>query len=402
MITQLIIFRRSKIMSKEFKFVSITTENNPDLGYLGYYCSERVTLDDIISSDDIPEDIKIDPHIYEIRKSDDGRRKATIEPSVIVNFDGCFITSEDVFGSMKYIKDKYLNILKFRYETSTLESRNRKVKVKRKNKHHRINTGIDYDIYYMLYLNCDDTNIRHEALTYALNSIHNNLVLKCPEEYEESVIVLSDSENYPNIPIFNNLTEASSAIAVCQGKESKLEDSYLMKIISKIISCVRYKYPVKIAFVMLDENEVNEMIRVNDAPEINSESIIINTDNCLTPAVEDACTNIINACNLYHKFTAETIGEMRDKIISIIYDAYEHEYNTISVSNVKIRITTADGNAYQKRKICILAHFILTVAWCCGITLLLPDDWHLISTCNIEKYDESGENIPTEMEENAD
>lgn len=389
-------------MSKEFKFVSITTENNPDLGYLGYYCSERVTLDDIISSDDIPEDIKIDPHIYEIRKSDDGRRKATIEPSVIVNFDGCFITSEDVFGSMKYIKDKYLNILKFRYETSTLESRNRKVKVKRKNKHPRINTGIDYDIYYMLYLNCDDTNIRHEALTYALNSIHNNLVLKCPEEYEESVIVLSDSENYPNIPIFNNLTEASSAIAVCQGKESELEDSYLMKIISKIISCVRYKYPVKIAFVMLDENEVNEMIRVNDAPEINSESIIINTDNCLTPAVEDACTNIINACNLYHKFTAETIGEMRDKIISIIYDAYEHEYNTISVSNVKIRITTADGNAYQKRKICILAHFILTVAWCCGITLLLPDDWHLISTCNIEKYDESGENIPTEMEENAD
>lgn len=384
-------------MSKKFKLVSITTEDNPNLGYLGYYCSDRVTKDDVISSNYIPEDIKINPHIYSIRS--DGTRKATIEPSVTINFDGCFITNEDIFESNENARcDKYLNILRFKYETP----KNVKVKVKKKNKHPRINTGIDYDIYYMLYLNCDDTNIRHEALTHALNSIHNNLVLKCPEEYEESVIVLSDSENYPNIPIFNNLTEASSAIVVCQGKESELEDSYLMKIISKIISCVRYKYPVKIAFVMLDENEVNEMIRVNDAPEINSESIIINTDNCLTPAVEDACTNIIDACNLYHKFTAETIGEMRDKIISIIYDAYEHEYNAISVSNVKIRITTADGNVYQKRKICILAHFILTVAWCCGITLILPDDWGLISTCNIEKYDESGENIPTEMEEIAD
>ena len=378
-------------MSKKFRLVSIITENNPNLSYLGYYCSERVTIDDVISSRYIPDDIKMNPHIYSIRS--DGTRKATIEPSVTINFDGCFITNGNIFESNKNAqRDKYLNILKFNYETS----KNVKVKAKKKNKHPRINTGIDYDIYYMIYLNCDDTNIRHEALTYALNSIHNNLVLKCPEEYEESVIVLSDSENYPSIPIFNNLTEASSAIAVCQGKESELEDSYLMKIISKIISCVRYTYPVKIAFVMLDENEVNEMVHVNDVSEINTESITINTDNCLTLAVENACTNIINACNLYHKFTADTIGEMRDKIISIIYDAYEHECNGISISNIKIKITTADGNAYQKRKIGILAHFILTVAWCCGITLLLPDDWGLISTCNIEKYDESEENIPDE------
>lgn len=378
-------------MSKKFKLVSIITEDNPNLGYLGYYCSERVTMDDVISSRYIPEDIKMNPHIYSIRS--DGTRKATIEPSVTINFDGCFITNGNIFESNKnYQRDKYLNILKFNYETS----KNVKVKVKKKNKHSRINTGIDYDIYYMIYLNCDDANIRHEALTYALNSIHNNLVLKCPEEYEESVIVLSDSENYPSIPIFNNLTETSSAIAVCQGKESELEDSYLMKIISKIISCVRYKYPVKIAFIMLDENELNEMVHANDVSEINSESIIINTDNCLTLAVENACTNIINACNLHHGFIADTIGEMRDTIISIIYDAYEHGYNGISISNIKIRITTADGNVYQKRKVGILAHFILTVAWCCGITLLLPDDWHLISTCNIEKYDESEENIPDE------
>lgn len=387
-------------MSKKFRLVSIITENNPNLGYLGYYCSERVTMDDVISSSYIHEDIKMNPHIYSIRS--DGTRKATIEPSVTINFDGCFITNENIFESNKNAqRDKYLNILKFKY-VNYKTSKNVKVKVKKKNKHPRINTGIDYDIYYMIYLNCDDANIRHEALTYALNSIHNNLVLKCPEEYEESVIVLSDSENYPDIPIFNNLTEASSAIAVCQGKESEMEDSYLMKIISKIISCVRYRYPIKIAFIMLDENEVNEMVHVNDVPEINTRSIIIDTDNCLTPAVENACTNIINACNLYHEFTVDTIGEMRDKIISIIYDAYEDGYNGISISNVKIRITTADGNVYQKRKIGILAHFILTVAWCCGITLLLPDDWRLISTCSIEKYDESEENILIEMEENAD
>lgn len=401
MITQLIIFRRNKIMSKEFKFVSITTENNPNLGYLGYYCSERVTLDDIIWSDDIPVDIKVDPHIYEIRKSDDGRRKATIEPSVIVNFDGCFITSKNIFGSMKYIKDKYLNILKFRYETPTLESKNRKVKVKKKNKHPRINTGISYDIYYMVYLTHSNENIRHEAHVYTLNAIHNNLVLKCRDEYTNSQIVLSDSESYPDIPMFVKYKDTTtSVIAICHGKESNIEDSYLMKIVAKVISSIRHDYNVKISFAALEADELFAHVNksISNIKPVKHEPIIapvtIDPNKYLTTTVENACVSIINAYNTYHEFTADEIGEIRDGVISAINDAYEHGYNALSIPCAKIKITTSGDKQQPKRKIGILAHFIIAV-WSLNI-LSGPGDWNRLSECMIEDCDESEENIPDE------
>lgn len=386
-------------MSNKFRLVSITTENNPNHVYLGYYCSERVTLDDIISSDEISEEIKADPHIYEIRKSDNDRCKATIEPSVIVNFDGCFITSKDIFDSMKYIKDKYLNILKFRYGNSTLESRNRKVKVKRKNKHPRINTGINYDIYYMVYLTHSNENIRHEAHVYALNAIHNNLVLKCRDEYTNSQIVLSDSESYPEIPMFVKYKDTTtSAIAICHGKESNIEDSYLMKIVAKVISSIRYNYNVKISFAALEEDE----LFAHDSKSISNiepakhdpiiTPVIIEPDKYLTPTVENACASIINAYNTYYEFTADEIGEMRDGVISVINDAYEHGYNALSIPCAKIKITTSAGKPYPKRKIGILAHFILAV-WSLNI-ISGPGDWVRFMECKIEEYDESEDNIP--------
>lgn len=99
----------------KFKFVTIKVKEN-DIPLVGYYSNERVTADSVHEANSLPEDIKADPYIYYIRRSDDGRRKATIEPRVFVNFDGSFVTNRDIFESMKDVEDKCLCIESFHYE----------------------------------------------------------------------------------------------------------------------------------------------------------------------------------------------------------------------------------------------------------------------------------------------
>ena len=101
-------------MNKHFQSVNITTEDNPNPGYWGYFCSQRVSEDDIKESDSLPESIKSNPYIYKIRNSDDGSHKATIEPKAAINFAGSFITDEDLFKSFNDEDDKYLSIIKFK------------------------------------------------------------------------------------------------------------------------------------------------------------------------------------------------------------------------------------------------------------------------------------------------
>lgn len=99
----------------KFKFATIKVKES-DIPLVGYYSNERVTTDSVHEANSLPEDIKADPHIYYIRRSDDGRRKATVEPKVFVNFGGSFVTSRDIFESMKDAEDKYFCIEKFQYE----------------------------------------------------------------------------------------------------------------------------------------------------------------------------------------------------------------------------------------------------------------------------------------------
>ena len=101
-------------MNKRFQSVNIATEDNPNPGYWGYFCSQHVSEDDIKESNSLPESIKSNPHIYKIRNSDDDSHKATIEPKAVINFAGSFITDEDLFKSFNEEDDKYLSIIKFK------------------------------------------------------------------------------------------------------------------------------------------------------------------------------------------------------------------------------------------------------------------------------------------------
>ena len=101
-------------MAKKFQYVVVTTKENDII--TGYYCRDRVTAKDILESNYIPEDLKVDPYIFNIRKSDDGRRKATIEPWVVINFAGSFVTDKDIFKSMKDVDDKFISIDRFHRE----------------------------------------------------------------------------------------------------------------------------------------------------------------------------------------------------------------------------------------------------------------------------------------------
>lgn len=95
---------------RKFKLRMIITEEEPTVGHLGWACYYRVSEEDIAASENIPEDVKKNLHIYAFRRSDDGECIATIEPTVMVNFDGSFVTTEDLFASFAPDDDKYFTI----------------------------------------------------------------------------------------------------------------------------------------------------------------------------------------------------------------------------------------------------------------------------------------------------
>lgn len=104
-------------MEKRFRFVELTTSEpqSPQSRHscIGYYHASHVTLAEVRASSKLPEDIKVNPYIYELRMSDDGSHKATIEPTVRVNFAGTFITNEDLFEDWQG-DDKFLNLVRMR------------------------------------------------------------------------------------------------------------------------------------------------------------------------------------------------------------------------------------------------------------------------------------------------
>lgn len=97
-------------LPRKFKLKMFITEEEPTVGHLGWACYYRVTEEDITASENIPEDVKKNLHIYAFRRSDDGECTASIEPTVMVNFDGSFVTTEDLFASFGPDDDKYFTI----------------------------------------------------------------------------------------------------------------------------------------------------------------------------------------------------------------------------------------------------------------------------------------------------
>lgn len=122
--------------------------------------------------------------------------------------------------------------------------------------------------------------------------------------------------------------------------------------------------------------------------------ISIDPTKYLTPSVESACISIINTHNVYRDYDCDTIGKIRDNIISIIYDAYKHGTNAVSIPGATIKITGDDDKELSKRKVGILAHLILAIK--CVDLLSDFSKCDDISESTFEKYDESEENIPDE------
>ena len=87
--------------------------------YHGYFCEEKITVDDVKKSSEISKDLKEHFNIYNFRHSDNGEREfATIEPSVRVNFSGSFVTNSDLSSEFANPDDKYAEIYDYKFYES--------------------------------------------------------------------------------------------------------------------------------------------------------------------------------------------------------------------------------------------------------------------------------------------
>lgn len=288
----------------------------------------------------------------------------------------------------------------------------------------RKNIGLDIDILYTVYINIENEFIRKEAVSFLRNYIHSGLKLRCPDEYVDSRIVLTDSVSYPTIDMYKNLKDSTDAVTICHGSNSEYEDWKLMEFIGQAISATRYRYNYNISLVMYNADEQSEFLKLHSkknviVPEENTtaytadhnsmhgaaKAITIDSERMLTPIAEEGYVAIIFAHNAVAKTpkTSDEIEKIRDDIMQFIKTGYDAGQNALYMENVAvIKTTTKNGKRLSDRKVRILAHLVMAMA-CSAYGELYNCYFNAQSWCKWEDFvNEAGEIINDEDETTDD
>lgn len=288
----------------------------------------------------------------------------------------------------------------------------------------RKNIGLDVDIIYTIYINIENVFIRKEAVSFLRNYLHSGLKLRCPDEYADSRIVLTDSVSYPTIDMYKNLKDTTDAVTICHGSNSEYEDWKLMEFIGQAISATRYRYNYNISLVMYNTDAQDEFLKLYGKknvimPEENTtaytadhdpmhgaaKAMTIDGERMLTPVAEEGYVAIIFAHNAVAETprTSDEIEKIRDATMQFIKAGYDAGQNALYMENVAvIKTTTKNGKRLSDRKVRILAHLVMAMA-CSAYGELYNCHSNVQRWCKWEDFvNEAGEIICGENETTDD